>query len=223
MNRLLITAMVVIFLVVGFSTMVFAQDMSVRVRYLNGAVDQVAAFGDWRLNDVVSVGPWVFGSVTQVELDAAVKVKLGKSGLWAMPAFGVISDPVSGAAVYLVEDLIVGYNQPWVEVQSQNLFSDSVRFDTGSVFFERAWVLFGNADVTHVKIGAQVETFAPQDIDDKFLRATNKVGPKVSFFFAPMRFDFWYGLVTNDPTPDVENDTKPTTMFWVWVNFPIQH
>gem|GEM_PF-2831886 len=200
-----------------------APALTVRAQYQNGpeggSINQLAMFGSWQLTNKVGIGPYVFLGPNSAEIDLAVNVKLGRTGIWVSPVAGLIMDSATGDLNYLAMDFIFGYSHPWLEFGSQNLYSDTADPDLNSELFQRAWIQFGKVDTWHSRFGIQTEIFSPQNEIDQFLRSTTKLGPRVSFMTGPLRLDLFYGWVVHDPTPDIDNDTEPTIRGWASFTF----
>jgi len=187
---------------------------SILVQYLSGedggAINQLGLFGSYRVIDWLSIDPWMFFGASQGEIDAAVSFYVGKTGLFFTPAIGGSFSATDGHADQINDDLIIGYDHPWVEVRFQSFYSDSIKANVTSNLFERAWLQVGKADLMYSKFGVQMESTNNVKNAD-WERAMTYIGPRASFMKSfkdgfGFRFDIFYGLVAADATPDVKGD-----------------
>lgn len=191
--------------------------LPVRLEHANGEFTQLGIFPSLGIN------PWLRVSMVSLfernNADLTIGPAFKKGLFWATPYTGIHYDTVAGHMISYQESFLFGVAHPWFDFMYQNFYEISVRkAEMGSNDFQRIWLQVGNKD-HHFKLGIQAEIFCPQDEDDQWLRSTVKVGPRVSLMKKGVRVDWFYGLVVADPTPDVKNDTPPTTRVWVWIFF----
>lgn len=131
------------------------------------------------------------------------------------PLVGAGLDAATGDLTHWKAEGHIFWNSKWAEATVTNFGNYKAADDQVNKYFLRAWVMAGRKD-WHFRLGGQVESLNLQDDQNKWQRAITHVGPKGSLFINCVRLDLFYGLVAQDMTTDINDDTDPVVRFWAW-------